>query len=182
MASISEFKNAIRSGLQRQHKWRVTINFPVGVAGTDVARNASLLARSTAVPESIVGVIELAWGGRILPYPGDRQFPEFTVSFIAVQDTSVRDAFERWSEIINGSESNTSIPLPGNNTSNLDVFFSDIQLDLLNSDDTVNKTYILRGAWPTVVGPMEMDSGALDTYVEFQTVFRYLNLVSANTR
>ncbi len=175
MSNISAFRGAIRSGLARQHKWRAIINFPEYAGSTDAVRQASLLARTTTTPPSNLGVIELGWGGRTLPVPGDRTFEEFTINFIAVNDSNVRDAFERWSEAINGSSTNTGLTA-------LDDFMRDIQLDLMDMNDNITKTYILKDAYPTVVAGMDMDSGAMDSYAEFSVTFRYINLESNTTR
>lgn len=175
MADISSFRAAVRSGLVRQHKWRVLINFPETAAGTDAIRKASVLARTATTPPSTLGVIEVAWGGRVLPLPGDRQFEEFPVTFIATNDFDIRNAFERWSQILNGNDTNTGL-------SNLDDGLRDIQFDLLDQNDQVTKTYILRDAYPTVVGGMDMDSGATDSFAEFQVVFRYINWSSDTSR
>jgi len=175
MANISAFRGAVRSGLVRQHKWQVQVSLPDYAGSNDTIRQASLLARSTTTPASTMGVIELGWGGRTLPVPGDRSYEEFTVTFIGVNDFNVRDAFERWSEAINGSDTNAGLTV-------LDDFMRDIQLDLKDVNDNITKTYILRDAWPTVVAGMDLDSGAMDSYAEFQVTFRYVNLQSNTTR
>ncbi len=175
MANISEFRGAVRSGLVRQHKWGVQVNFPTYAGANDTVRQASLLARTTTSPPSTIGVIELGWGGRTLPIPGDRTYEEFTVTFIGVNDMNVRNAFERWSEAINGSATNTGL-------TNLDDFMRDVQLDLKDTNDNITKTYILKDAWPTIVAGMDLDSAAMDSYSEFQVTFRYVNLESSTTR
>lgn len=175
MSSITNFKNAIRSGLVRQHKWRVTIDFPVFAATNDVARQAQLLARTTSTPSSTLGTMELAWGGRILPLPGDRVYEEFPVTFIGVNDFKVKDALETWSEYINGSESNTGLVNP-------EDYMKDIVLELLDAQDNVTKTYILKDAYPLSVGSMDLDAGAQDSYAEFPVSFRYINYESNTTR
>lgn len=175
MADISSFRAAIKSGLVRQHKWRVLVNFPETAGSSDDIRQASLLARTATSPASNLGVIELNWGGRVLPIPGDRIFEEFPVTFIAVNDMKVRDAFERWSQIINGNDTNTGL-------SNLDDGYRDIQFDLLDQNDQVTKTYILRDAYPTSIAGMDLDSGATDSFAEFQVVFRYLTWASNTSR
>lgn len=165
---ISEMKAAVRSGLVRQHKWRVLIDFPTYAGNNADSKQASMLARTAATPPSTMGVIDLAWGGRVLPLPGDRQYQEFEVTFIAVNDQNVYNAFQRWSEAVNGSSTNTGLV-------NIDDFMQDITFQLLDQNDTVTQTWVLKDAWVPTVGSMQMDSGALDTYSEFSVVFRYIN-------
>lgn len=175
MANITAFRGAVRSGVVRQHKWQVQINFPEYAASNDTVRQASLLARTTSTPSSTLGVIEVPWGGRILPLPGDRTYEEFTVTFIAVNDMNVRNGFERWSEAMNGSETNTGLTA-------LDDFMRDISLDLMDVNDNVTKTYVLKDAYPTVVGSLELDAGSVDSFAEFSVTFRYVNYASDTTR
>lgn len=168
MATISELRSAIRSGIVRQHKWRIYFDFPNYAGSNGDSSQASILARTTNTPASNVGVIDLAWGGRVLPLPGDRQYDEFTVTFIGVNDFNVYNAFERWSEAINGSETNVGLTA-------LDDFMRDVTMTLLDANDSVTQTYILKDAWPSHIGQLSMDSGALDTYSEFDVTFRYVN-------
>lgn len=175
MSNIAEFRNAIRSGVLRQNKWRVLVDFPFTVGTTDDTRQASLLARTANVPPSNLGVIDLIWGGRAIPLPGDRTYEEFTVNFINVNDHNVRNAFERWSEAMNGSETNTGL-------TNFDDFMRDITLDLQDMNENIVKSYVLKDAWPSIVGTSDMDAGSQDTFAEFSVTFRYVNLASDTTR
>lgn len=151
-----------------QHKWQVSVNFPTYAGSNDVVRQASLQARTTSLPESNIGVMDVAWGGRVLPLPGDRQYNEFTVNFIGVNDNNVFKAFQRWSEAINGSDTNSGLTL-------LDDFMRDVQLDLQDANDAPTMTYILRDAWPTTITGVELDAAALDSYTSFNVTFRYIN-------
>lgn len=164
---ISMLRNSISSGLARNNRWRVLVDFPV-YAGTNAdAQQASILARSTETPASSIGVIEVNYGGRTIPIPGDRTYDEFTVTFIGVNDMNVYNAFQRWSETINGSESNQGL-------TNLGDIFSDFTLQLMDVDDNITKTYVLHDGWPHIVGPMNMDAGEMDGYATFQISIRYV--------
>lgn len=167
MATISEIRGAIRSGLQRQNRWQVIVNFPTYAGSNADELQASLLARTTNTPSSTMGVIDLTWGGRNLPIPGDRTYEEFQVTFIGVNDFNVYNAFQKWSEAMNGSQSNSGL-------TNLDDIMSDITFNLLDVNDVITKTYVLTDAWPSVVGQMAMDAGSMDTYAEYDVTFRYV--------
>lgn len=170
---ISQLRAAIKSGLVRSNRWRVTVNFP-GYAGSGAdGQQASLLARTTNTPSATVGVIDLTWGGRNLPIPGDRTYEEFTVTFIGVNDMNVYNAFQKWSENINGSESNKGL-------TNLEQIMNDVTLELLDVNDQVTKTYILHDGWPATVGQMSLDSGEMDGYSQFDVTFRYVQYTQPN--
>jgi len=174
MPNITEFRTAIRSGLVRQHKWRVIFNFPAFASTSEVARQASLQARTANIPSSTLGVMEVPYGGRVLPLPGDRQYEEFTTNFIAVNDHKVRDALERWSENINGSESNIGL-------ANLEDYMRDVVLEMLDNNDNVTKTYVLKDAWPVIIGQSDLDQGSQDSFVEFPVTWRFINYESNTT-
>uniref|UniRef100_A0AAU6W401 Tail tube protein n=1 Tax=Pseudomonas phage Cygsa01 TaxID=3138529 RepID=A0AAU6W401_9VIRU len=176
MPNIADFLASVSAGVHRQYKYRVTVNFPSIVASNDVTRTASLLAKSTAVPESIIGEMVINWGGREIPLPGDRTFPEFTLSFINTNDFKVREAWEAWSELINGSESNTAGVIDP------DDYMRDITLELLGPTDNVIKTYVLQNAWPKSVGQIGLDMTAMDSFSEYDVALRYINLASNVTR
>jgi hypothetical protein len=164
---ISQLRAAIKSGLTRSNRWRVLVNFPGYAGNAGNGQQASLLARTTNTPSATVGVIDLTWGGRNLPIPGDRQYEEFTVTFIGVNDMNVYNAFQKWSENVNGSESNRGL-------TDLEQIMNDVQLELMNVNDQVTKTFILHDAWPAIVGQMSLDSGEMDGYSQFDVTFRYV--------
>ena len=170
---ISQLRQQISSGLARTNRWRVLVDFPA-YAGTNAdGYQASVLARSTNTPASTVGIIDLAWGGRQIPIPGDRTYEEFDITFIGVNDMNVYNAFQRWSENINGSGSNRGL-------TNLGDIFSDFTLQLMDTNDNITKTYVLHDGWPAVVGQMSMDAGEMDGYATFIVTIRYVNSSQPN--
>lgn len=164
---ISQLRGAIKSGLARSNRWRVVFDFPAYAGSNADSQQATLLARTTSTPSSTLGVIDLTWGGRSLPIPGDRTYDEFTVTIIAVNDMNVLNAFQKWSENMNGSQTNKGL-------TNLDTIMRDVTLQMLDVNDNVTKTYILHDAWPSVVGQMSMDSGEMDGYMQFDVTLRYV--------
>lgn len=165
---ISQLRQSISSGLVRTNRWRVLVDFPT-YAGTNAdGQQASVLARSTETPASNIGVIEVNYGGRTIPIPGDRTYEEFNITFIGVNDMNVYNAFQSWSENINGSDSNSGL-------TNLADIFSDFTLQLMDVDDNITKTYVLHDGWPHTVGPMSMDAGEMDGYSTFSIAIRYVS-------
>jgi hypothetical protein len=165
---ISSLRAAINSGLVRSNRWRVLVDYPTYAGTTQDSQQASILARSTNTPASTLGVIDVSWGGRILPVPGDRTYEEFDITFIGVNDMNVYNAFVRWSENMNGSDSNQGL------TSLSDVY-SDFTLQLMDTNDNITKSYVLGDGFPSVVGPMSMDAGEMDGYSTFQVTIRYVS-------
>lgn len=176
MATVNQFRAAVarRGGIQRQYRWRVIINFPAFAADNDLARDASLTAITSQTPPSTLGELIIPWGGRELPYPGDRKFEALPITFIGVVDDSVHSAWETWSEGINGSSSNQASYEPAE-------YMRDIQIQLLNDKDVVQKTYTLEAAWPQNVGEIELDQTSQDAYSQFTVTLRFLQATNNNS-
>lgn len=177
MSSISKVRAAIsrRGGVQRQYRWRVLVNLPAYAADNELARDASLLAITTQTPPSILGELIVPWGGREIPFPGDRKFEPFPITFIGVADDSIHTAFEIWSEGINGTRSNTASYEP-------EEYLRDFELQLLDDRDNVIKSYTLEASWPQNVGEMELDQTSQDGYSQFTVTLRFLQATNINSR
>lgn len=168
MASINDFRSAIASGVQRQHKWRVFVNFPTELGvGSDTVRETSLLATSTSTPTSQIGVVELGWGGRIVPVPGDRNYStELTLTFIATNSNSHYASFVAWSNLMNSYEGNAA------GTSNP---YADVELQLLDAQDNVTQQFFLKDAFPVTVGELALDAASQDSFATFDVALRYVH-------
>lgn len=177
MPSITAFRDTFNrhGGALRQHRWRVNLKFPTAVATSDETRDASILGLSTTTPKSVLGEILIPWGGREFPNPGDRKFEPWNITFIGVEDDFHHTLFEAWSEQFNGSESNTAA---GEFTDN----YADIEIELLDKNDNVIKTYVLEDAWPQEVGELNLDQTAQDSYGQFNVILRYFKARNARSR
>lgn len=173
---INRFLSAIKSGLFRGYRYRVTVAFPPIVANSQTISDATTLAKSAVIPASTLGELVLTYGGREIPLPGDRSFAEMPLTFIVTNDTAVRDAWELWSEIINGSESNTA------GVVDPDDYLRDVTLEMLGPQNEVLKTYVLQNAWPKEVGQIQLSQESRDASVEFEVSLRYLQVGSNLTR
>lgn len=167
MPQVTDFRNALNrhGGVGRQYRWRVTLSFPQSVATSDQSRDASLLAITTQTPKAVLGEVNLVWGGREFPQPGDRKFEPFQITFIGVQDDFHHTLFESWSEQFNGTLSNTS-------NGNFEDLYQDITLELLDSEDNVIKEYVLEDSWPQEVGELSLDQTAQDSFNQFTVTIR----------
>lgn len=177
MSTVNQFRAAMqrRGGVQRQYRWKVVVNFPTYAADNELARDASLTAITAQTPPSTIGEILIPWGGRELPYPGDRKFEALPITFIGVADDSVHSAFEAWSEGINGSTSNTAAVSPTE-------YMRDVEIQLLNDLDEVIKIYTLEASWPQNVGELELDQTSQDSYSQFTVTMRFLQATNPNSR
>ena len=167
MAAIDDFKANLLGGGARANQFRVTITPPAGIAiGLDV-RRTSFLVRGSNLPGQTLGEIVVPFRGRQIYIAGDRTFEEtWSTTFMNDTDFMIRNAMELWMNGINDLES-------GQGTSVLADYQTDLQVEQLDRDDTILKTYIFRSAWPTTVAQIDLTSDTADAIEEFEVTWRY---------
>jgi len=167
MANIDDFKANLIGGGARANQFRVTISPPPGIAiGLDV-RRTSFLVKSSSLPALTLTEIAIPFRGRNIYIAGDRTAPE-TWSTIFLNDTDfmIRDAMERWSNGINDLADNTGAIAPSD-------YQADLNVEQLDRDDTVLKSYIFKSAWPTTVATIALDTAEAAAIEEFEVTWRY---------
>ena len=167
MAAIDDFKANLLGGGARANQFRVTITPPAGIAiGLDV-RRASFLVRASNLPAQTLGEIVVPFRGRQIYIAGDRTFDDtWSTTFLNDTDFMVRNAMELWMNGINDLADGTG-------TSTLADYQTDLQVEQLDRDDTILKTYIFRSAWPTTVAQIDLTSDTADAIEEVEVTWRY---------
>ena len=167
MAAIDDFKANLLGGGARANQFRVTITPPAGIAiGLDV-RRASFLVRASNLPAQTLGEITVPFRGRQIYIAGDRTFEDtWSTTFLNDTDFMIRNAMELWMNGINDLADGTG-------TSTLADYQTDLQVEQLDRDDTILKTYIFRSAWPTSVAQIDLSSDTADAIEEFEVTWRY---------
>jgi len=173
-STISEFKAALTGGGARSNRFEVLVEFPAFAGGSEDTRKTPFLVSSTSLPASTLGTIERPFRGRALKLAGDRTFDEWTASFVNDTDFALRDAFERWQNAINGYNSNTGLTSPEDYMTTVSVY----QLD---SQDNRIKEYILKMAYPSNVGAIELGQDTNDSIEEFEVSFQFSDMTSNTT-
>ena len=167
MAAIDDFKANLLGGGARANQFRVTITPPAGIAiGLDV-RRASFLVRASNLPAQTLGEITVPFRGRQIYIAGDRTFDDtWSTTFLNDTDFMIRNAMELWMNGINDLADGTG-------TSTLADYQTDLQVEQLDRDDTILKTYIFRSAWPTSVAQIDLSSDTADAIEDFEVTWRY---------
>jgi len=173
MAQIDDFKANLIGGGARANQFRITITPPPGIAiGLDV-RRTSFLVSAAAIPAIDMAFIPVPFRGRNVFYPGDRPDPgDWTVTFYNDTDFMIRNAFENWSNGINDFANNTGLTNPAD-------FQTDLQVEQLDRDDTILKTYILRNCFPTSIAEIALDMSSTDAIETFGVTWKYTHLESS---
>ena len=167
MAQIDDFKANLLGGGARANQYRVTITPPSGIAiGLDV-RRASFLVTASNLPAQTLGEIAIPFRGRQIYIAGDRTFDDaWTTTFMNDTDFMVRNAMELWMNGINDLAEATGVTA-------LADYQTDLQVEQLDRDDTILKSYIFRSAWPTSLSAIELTNEQADAIETFDVTWRY---------
>jgi len=177
---IDDFKAALIQGGARANLFRVNISFPNSTITGDANRIfgsstpeqlSSFMIKTASLPGRTINPIEVNWRGRKLKVSGDTNYEDWTITVINDNNFSVRNAFERWQEGINGGVTNVS----GNGTdaTTFNSYVADLEVEQLGRNGEVVKRYVIKGAWPTTVDPIEVGADNADTIEEFGVTLAY---------
>lgn len=164
--NINELKANLRYGGARPTLFRVQISNPVNGA-SDL--KTPFLIQATNLPSWMVGRIDVPYMGRRLPFPGDRQFEDWTVEVINDEDFLIRNAFETWNNSLNSLENNVR-DLPSSEAIHYQSIASVTQLSKTGQP---LRTYEFLNIWPQNLGPIQLAWSAQDQIEVFTTTFAY---------
>lgn len=156
--SINDFLANFRGGA-RPNRFRVQITWP-GIVGTPNVRD-EFVVTAAAHPASVLGSVPVPYQGRQIPIPGDRTFENWTITVVNDKTFSHRNAFERWSSLINSHEGNVQA------TESFRDLTSVLNVSQLDRDDTVLKVYKFYNAWPVNIAQIDLGyetNDQLETY------------------
>lgn len=177
---IDDFKAALVQGGARSNLFRVNMSFPnatiQGQANAAFGANgpealSSFMIKSAAMPGRTIGNIPVNFRGRQLKVSGDTTYEDWTITVTNDNNFAVRNAFERWQEAINGAVTNVSGL--GVNAASFNSYVADLEIEQLGRDGAVIKRYIMKGAWPTTVDPIEVSYDNTDQIEEFGVTLCY---------
>ena len=175
----------IFNGGNRSHLYDVTMNYPTTINGgaDDKDGMNRFTVRAVNLPPSQINPIRIPYRGRILKWPGDRVYFPWTFRVLdenassGANPSSVWKKLHQWSNLINNHKTNRS----SDDFKNFATQWKIRQVGYGGTfgsgdpdpDQTVVKEAILEDCWPTSIGPITMDSNAIDTLVEFSVTVEY---------
>lgn len=160
--SINEFKSQLVGGGARSSLFQVQITNPIlGIADFKIP----FMVKAAAIPESILGTIQVPYFGRFVKYGGDRQFQPWQVTIINDEDFAVRNAMEAWSNAINSHITNfRSTPFD---------YKAQAQVTQFGKDGTVLREYTFEGLFPTQISTIDLAWANESQIEEFSVTFEY---------
>lgn len=165
--SITDFKGAF-SGGTRQNRFKVTGQIP---GNGDIS---IFHIRATQIPSLSTLPIEYNYFGRKAFYPGEKQYPTWSVAVI--DDTTTNGnlwkKFSNWHNTINDHDSNNSF-LVGPNSDYKAYGWKIHHLNLNGEQTDPLKGFVLNGCWPRTIMDMPFNMANPNTINQFTVVFVY---------
>ncbi len=182
---LNNFLSKIGEGV-KPNMFVVDVNWPSDLASAPSGDNkelVNLLCKSTALPASNIGVIEVPFRGRTVKIAGDRTFDTWTATFFNDKDFKIRTYFEKWLERINTHESNNApLYIPSNSDNG---YMATVKVKQMRKDDkesgSVLRQYDLLHAFPTNVSQIDLAYDSNDQIEEFSVEFQYSYWTSPGT-
>lgn len=160
--TLGQFKSTVGRGT-RPNRYTVDMQMPSVVR--DYVMSAEVSAAS--LPDATIPAIQVPFRGRILKLPGDRRYAPWTFTVYDTEDGTLWNRLHEWSNEINNHESNITEYGFNSHTTSWTIKHYD-----LNGDDLL-KSVTLFGCWPTIVGPFQLQYGAMDTLSQFTCTVEY---------
>lgn len=162
--SISLFKGALTLGGARPHLFKVDLSFPT--SNPVAVAESQFLIKATELPGAEVEEFSVMYQGRAVKFAGERRFDNWSITVINNTTFALRNAFEEWIELINGSQNNLG-------TFAYQQYQRDLKVTQLFGEGVSIKEYKFVNAFPTIISPISLsyDNGA--QIEEFNVTFAY---------
>jgi len=164
--NITEFQGQLTGGGARPNLFQVTIDNPVD-RGSFL--KTPFMVKAAQIPAATIGTVVTPYFGREVKLAGNRTFADWTVTVINDEDFLIRDGMERWSNAINGLETN----LRSTNLASTADYKTSATVTQFGKLGNPIRTYSFVGIFPTEVSTIDMDWGSNDAIEEFTVTFSY---------
>ena len=173
---VDAFRGKMTGGGARANLFEVNVNYP-GAAGGDTELT-NFMCRAAQLPGVTMNPVEVPFRGRMVKFPGDRTFDDWTMTVYNDTNFGVRDAFESWMNSMNTHLSNVGLVV---DNAGYGTYLADIEVNQLNEAGSTVKKYKLRNAFPTIVSPIELSYDQTTAIEEFTVTLTYDYWTNDNT-
>ena len=166
MANINDFKAKLAGGGARANQFKVTMPFPGYAQVGGEIEDLAFLCRATNIPDMTIASVPVLFRGRTIKIAGDRTIADWKVTVYNDTNFKLRNAFERWQNGINNMTDNEGLTNPVD-------YQVDAFVDHLDRNGNTIKSYTLRGAFPTVLGAIDLSYDEATAIEQFDVTFNY---------
>ena len=164
----NRFKTRLGGGVYPS-LFRIDTNSAV-LSGED-KQDLAFLCTAANLPPSTLGEITVNQRGRQVYLPGFRTYEPWTITILSDEDMSIRTAFERWVDRIDGARDHISDDVNFNLSTN-NALFSTWTVTQLNRQGKAIKSYELDACFPTSVSDIALSAETTDL-ASFSVTLRY---------
>ena len=175
--SIEDFKSTLIGGGARPNLFQVDItDFPGAAEEGYDSTNFSVLCKAAQLPASTVASIDVPFRGRIFKVAGDRTFETWTVTVINDNDFTIRNAMERWMQLIGQYGDGSGATNPADYQ--IDAVVKQFKRLPTGPNGTVGtglevaKKYKFYGIFPTNISAIDLSYDSTDTIEDFTVEFQ----------
>ena len=164
---LSTFQSALQYGGARPSLFE----FKITGAPTDgmTKANIDLYCNVSEIPPLTLTPIERQYFGRTVKIPGDLVFADLTTTIINTEDYTVRNAIEKWMDIINGTSDNKNNLVMG-----LGEFGQGTgELIHYQQNGTATMTYEFVDIWPTNISEIALSYDTASDIEQFDVTWAY---------
>jgi len=181
--TLDAFKGKMIGGGTRSNLFEVELYFPDEAIPQDSTKDilsdkSRFLVKASALPASNISNIAVPFRGRNLKIAGDRTFDPWSITVINDTDFVIRNAFERWMNIMNKHEDNAGLTDP--TSYQQDLFVRQLGRSEVAGSNPVSsatvpvlKQYKFLGAFPTLVSAIDLSYENTDAIEEFTVELQY---------
>ena len=179
--TLDTFKSKLLGGGVRPNFFEVELKFPqLGIDDNDVSDRTRFLVKGANLPASVIAPISVPFRGRELKIAGERSFDSWTITVINDSNFVLRDAFEKWANIINKVSDNAGEVDPT-------VYQQEAYVHQLGRAPITNqagvpatsgntvpilRSYHFHGVFPTNVSSIELSYDSNNVIEEFSVEFQ----------
>jgi hypothetical protein len=127
------------------------------------------MVQAAQIPEATLGVATVNYFGRQIKYAGNRTFADWTVTVINDEDFLIRDGMERWSNAINGLQTNIRSAA----LAQAAQYKTSATVTQFAKTGAPIRTYKFVGLFPLTVAAIALSWDANDTVETFDVTFSY---------
>lgn len=196
----SFLQNGLIYGGARPSKFNIIAGIPPNLAIPGFTEKLTFSASAASIPGFNMGQVQIPYFGRKIKTAGDRVWEDWQISVMLDEDYIVRAGFEVWNNAINSLVTNVMSPSDDNATgilsspagvsagiggtvpgigSSITEFGEPFKSNWIinhyakDGSNDIIRQYTLLGAWPRVIGPIDLDWGATDQIAKFSVLVSY---------
>lgn len=179
--TLDTFKSKLLGGGVRPNFFEVEINFPaLAIDPNDVSDKIRFLVKGANLPASIITPIAIPFRGRELKIAGERSFDTWTVTVINDNNFTIRDAMEKWMNLINKTSDNAGEVDPTVYQQEAYVYqlarapiVGPTNAPASSADNIpILRSYHFHGVFPTNVSSIDLSYDSNNVIEEFSTEFQ----------